>query len=110
MKNQGNGKGAVAKKTPGVAQKANRNAAAPGGRSARHRRGEAPQLGQGETSYTSANAGRNNASTALEAVRSAVRDLYEAGAIGVMTMRHFDKVCLSEILDPGRRRARHPPP
>jgi putative transcriptional regulator len=36
-------------------------------------------------------------SPALEAVHSAAKDLHEAGALDVLTMRHFDRMCLSEV-------------
>ncbi|MFJ3047188.1 helix-turn-helix domain-containing protein [Herbaspirillum chlorophenolicum] len=35
---------------------------------------------------------------ALEAVHSAAKDLHEAGALDVLTMRHFDQMCLSEVM------------
>lgn len=37
-------------------------------------------------------------SPALEAVHSAARDLHGAGVLDVLTMRHFDRMCLSEVM------------
>lgn len=59
--------------------------------------GKANKVEQSLAVYAVGRKSKKASSAALEAIHSAAGDLYEVGALDILTMRRFDQLCLSDI-------------